>query len=255
MYKDFQRQLKLLTLQLVMEVLKHLDGAYALLFKSSLYPGEMVACKRGSPLILGIKEVPHGASLRLANVHDESVRHAAGSLECYVASDASAVVEHTKKCVLFRVFVQLLAAIVPALALRSRAPLPAPTPDTALAELPLNLPVTAELVATIRNMPPSAIPVHHMARCLSKLLRSPLVAAAKSHRLVGRRVVVLEDNDVLHARQGAWGIFNAKFTDRHVAVPRALETLDMEVANIMKGGCAPRICALGHVSAVHSIGC
>jgi glucosamine--fructose-6-phosphate aminotransferase (isomerizing) len=50
-------------------------------------------------------------------------------------------------------------------------------------------------------------------------------------------VVVLEDNDVLHARQGAWGIFNAKFTDRHAAVPRALETLDMEVAQIMKGGC------------------
>lgn len=41
--------------QLVMEVLKHLDGAYALLCKSSLYPGELVACKRGSPLILGIK--------------------------------------------------------------------------------------------------------------------------------------------------------------------------------------------------------
>lgn len=50
-------------------------------------------------------------------------------------------------------------------------------------------------------------------------------------------MVVLEDNDVLHARQGAWGIFNAKFTDRHAAVPRALETLDMEVAQIMKGGC------------------
>lgn len=39
----------------MMEVLKHLDGAYALLCKSSLYPGELVACKRGSPLILGIK--------------------------------------------------------------------------------------------------------------------------------------------------------------------------------------------------------
>lgn len=58
------------------------------------------------------------------------------------------------------------------------------------------------------------------------------------HLLALGRVVVLEDNDVVHARQGAWGIFNAKFTDRHAAVPRALETLDMEVAQIMKGGCA-----------------
>ena len=38
-----------------MEVVKHLDGAYALLIKSTAYPGELVACKRGSPLILGIK--------------------------------------------------------------------------------------------------------------------------------------------------------------------------------------------------------
>ena len=38
-----------------MEVSKHLEGAYALLIKSTAYPGELVACKRGSPLILGIK--------------------------------------------------------------------------------------------------------------------------------------------------------------------------------------------------------
>ncbi len=41
--------------QLIMEVLKKVEGAYALLFKSTHYPGELVACKRGSPLILGIK--------------------------------------------------------------------------------------------------------------------------------------------------------------------------------------------------------
>ena len=59
----------------------------------------------------------------------------------------------------------------------------------------------------------------------------------------GHRVVVLEDSDVLHLRHGAWGIFNAKHAE-NTAVSRALETLDMEVANIMKGGCArppPRI--------------
>ena len=41
--------------QLVCEVVKQLEGAYALLFKSSVYPGELVACRRGSPLILGMK--------------------------------------------------------------------------------------------------------------------------------------------------------------------------------------------------------
>ena len=43
------------SVQLVMEVLKKLEGAYALLIVSTHYPGEMVACKRGSPLILGVK--------------------------------------------------------------------------------------------------------------------------------------------------------------------------------------------------------
>ncbi len=42
-------------LQLVCEVVKQLEGAYALLIKSSVYPGELVACRRGSPLILGMK--------------------------------------------------------------------------------------------------------------------------------------------------------------------------------------------------------
>ena len=56
-----------------------------------------MACKRGSPLILGIKQSETGASLRLETVHDDSKRHQDESLECYIASDASAVVEHTKK--------------------------------------------------------------------------------------------------------------------------------------------------------------
>ena len=42
--------------QLVMEVMKKLEGAFALLIKSSHYPGELVACKRGSPMILGVRE-------------------------------------------------------------------------------------------------------------------------------------------------------------------------------------------------------
>jgi glucosamine--fructose-6-phosphate aminotransferase (isomerizing) len=39
-----------------MEIMKKLEGAYALLIKSRHYPGEMVAAKRGSPMIVGIKE-------------------------------------------------------------------------------------------------------------------------------------------------------------------------------------------------------
>ncbi len=58
--------------QLVCEVVKQLEGAYALLIKSSVYPGELVACRRGSPLILGMK---YGIQVGLAaDVAGELVR-------------------------------------------------------------------------------------------------------------------------------------------------------------------------------------
>ena len=71
--------------QLVMEVLSQLEGASALLFKSSHYPGQMVACRRGSPLIVGIREPKDTKS------------GSAVQFEAFVASDGAAVVEHTKQ--------------------------------------------------------------------------------------------------------------------------------------------------------------
>jgi glucosamine--fructose-6-phosphate aminotransferase (isomerizing) len=41
--------------QVVMEVMRQIEGAYALIFKSLHYPNELVACKCGSPLLLGVK--------------------------------------------------------------------------------------------------------------------------------------------------------------------------------------------------------
>lgn len=141
--------------KLVMEVMKKLEGAYALLIKSRHYPGEMVAAKRGSPMIVGIKEgqakksggglTHRSASItRLRDQYDES--HWRGPLEAWVASDASAVIEHTK------------------------------------------------------------------------------------------RVIVLEDNDVLHIVGGGYGIYNTAQADVETAVPRRLQLLEVEVDQIMKGG-------------------
>ena len=47
---------------------------------------------------------------------------------------------------------------------------------------------------------------------------------------------MLEDNDVVHLCKGAYGIFNVGHPDRSLAVPRVLQTLEMEVNHIMKGG-------------------
>ncbi|KAL3725643.1 hypothetical protein ACJRO7_030643, partial [Eucalyptus globulus] len=41
--------------QVVLEVMRYLDGAYALIFKSQHYPNDLIACKHGSPLLLGVK--------------------------------------------------------------------------------------------------------------------------------------------------------------------------------------------------------
>ena len=78
-------------LQLVALVMEHLEGAYAVLVKSRHYPGQLVACKRGSPLILGLRQGGGGGS------GGGSGAAAAAGFECFLASDASAVVEHTKK--------------------------------------------------------------------------------------------------------------------------------------------------------------
>lgn len=52
------------------------------------------------------------------------------------------------------------------------------------------------------------------------------------------RVIVLEDNDVLHLKQGVCSIFNALAEGdmRRKSVNRALLTLEMEVESIKKGG-------------------
>lgn len=176
--------------QLVMDVMSQLEGAYALLVKSTHYPGEMVACKRGSPLIMGVKKPSTsstGTGAEPALVNDGGDQKENGNLESpaaagggdglavgprdnpaakrrpgveyFLASDASAVVEHTK------------------------------------------------------------------------------------------RVVVLEDGDVVVMRRGTYEIFN--FGDgggggsglastaaaaASAPLPRALQTLNMEVSSIMKGG-------------------
>lgn len=96
--------------QVVMEVMRQLEGAYALLFKSPHFPNQLVACKRGSPLLLGVKvsasderksafemvggeqqQIGPGGSGVSSGVGTRAAR------ELFLASDASAVVEHTKK--------------------------------------------------------------------------------------------------------------------------------------------------------------
>lgn len=82
--------------QVVLEVMRHLEGAYALIFKSRHYPNELIACKRGSPLLLGVKELTEDTS-NVASFHDCKALSNGHPKELFLSSDAHALVEHTKR--------------------------------------------------------------------------------------------------------------------------------------------------------------
>jgi glucosamine--fructose-6-phosphate aminotransferase (isomerizing) len=62
--------------QAVADTLAHLEGAFGIAVISAKEPGVLIGARRGSPLVLGV-----------------------GENECILASDASAIVEHTQKVV------------------------------------------------------------------------------------------------------------------------------------------------------------
>ncbi|VDM77731.1 unnamed protein product, partial [Strongylus vulgaris] len=87
--------------QLVEVVIQQLEGAFALAFKSSKFPGQLVATRRGSPLLIGIKtnnENLQASQFPISYSKDAAaiVEHTK-QVEYFVASDAAAIVEHTKQ--------------------------------------------------------------------------------------------------------------------------------------------------------------
>ncbi|KAK3555718.1 hypothetical protein QTP86_029000 [Hemibagrus guttatus] len=95
------------------------EGAFALVFKSIHFPGEAVVTRRGSPLLIGIRSQYklsteqiliqyNGESKSVQNknyinkVDDSNALHSVNdrmAVEFYFASDASAIIEHTKKVI------------------------------------------------------------------------------------------------------------------------------------------------------------
>ncbi|KAI8614513.1 glutamine:fructose-6-phosphate amidotransferase [Chytriomyces sp. MP71] len=104
---------------LIKAVVKELEGAFAMLLKSTHFPNEMIATRRGSPLLIGVKtakklkvdfvDVEFGASEAAAAAGEQgpvkrdqsraflSEDGMPQQIEYYLASDPSAIVEHTKR--------------------------------------------------------------------------------------------------------------------------------------------------------------
>eukprot|EP00090_Calanus_glacialis_P002054 TRINITY_DN11544_c0_g1_i1.p1 TRINITY_DN11544_c0_g1~~TRINITY_DN11544_c0_g1_i1.p1 ORF type:complete len:704 (+),score=168.81 TRINITY_DN11544_c0_g1_i1:35-2113(+) len=123
--------------QLVEQTISQLEGAFACVFKSSLFPGECVATRRGSPMVIGIKsefgleadsipvqfDIAENKSFKSKEVkksdsmkkkkptllralsradfsNSQEVHTSDGdAIEYFFASDASAIIEHTNRVI------------------------------------------------------------------------------------------------------------------------------------------------------------
>lgn len=92
--------------RLVMHLMHSIEGAYALLVRSTAYPHELIACKKGSPLVLGLRPASGGAIA----VVQSSLKAPPGATpvapgvptqpaEYFFSSDPSALIEHTDRVV------------------------------------------------------------------------------------------------------------------------------------------------------------
>ncbi|EAX93534.1 SIS domain containing protein [Trichomonas vaginalis G3] len=102
-------------LQVIANTMKLVQGTFGAVFKSSLYPNEVVACRLSSPMLLGLKyegecEAKHAARLidmkrddLFGSVTDfnEPIYHQAPKpCELFLASDAPAFAEHTRDVII-----------------------------------------------------------------------------------------------------------------------------------------------------------
>ncbi|TBU18288.1 glucosamine-fructose-6-phosphate [Ordospora colligata] len=86
----------------IKNVAKQCDGAFAFVFVSSYFPNEMVIVRKSSPVLIGLKlaqgSIPK--SIRVVyDPYDNSGLGEATPSEVFVSSDASALIEHTRNIV------------------------------------------------------------------------------------------------------------------------------------------------------------
>uniref|UniRef100_A0AC34G613 Glutamine amidotransferase type-2 domain-containing protein n=1 Tax=Panagrolaimus sp. ES5 TaxID=591445 RepID=A0AC34G613_9BILA len=102
--------------QLVETTIQQLDGDFALAFKSRLFSNQLVASRRGSPLLVGIKSASriltddrltvNFSTEQIFDIEEDkgNIKVDSSAKKCYslgteyfFASDASAIIEHTKQ--------------------------------------------------------------------------------------------------------------------------------------------------------------
>uniref|UniRef100_A0A8C5G8D1 Glutamine--fructose-6-phosphate aminotransferase [isomerizing] 1 n=1 Tax=Gouania willdenowi TaxID=441366 RepID=A0A8C5G8D1_GOUWI len=86
---------------LVERVIKQLEGAFALVFKSRHFPGEAVSTRRGSPLLIGVRSKFELLTEQIpVQYNSGELLRPQGALDVYIVfveSTYSAIIEHTNK--------------------------------------------------------------------------------------------------------------------------------------------------------------
>uniref|UniRef100_A0A8C9YFF1 glutamine--fructose-6-phosphate transaminase (isomerizing) n=1 Tax=Sander lucioperca TaxID=283035 RepID=A0A8C9YFF1_SANLU len=83
---------------LVERVIKQLEGAFALVFKSRHYPGEAVSTRRGSPLLIGVRSEHELSTENIPIQYNTGDGHHHQFITCiHLISAHSAIIEHTNK--------------------------------------------------------------------------------------------------------------------------------------------------------------
>ncbi|KAG5511221.1 hypothetical protein JKF63_07163 [Porcisia hertigi] len=82
---------------LMLELSRLVEGAYALLIKSIYFPGQLVASRKGSPLMVGVRQTDRDGNVIKLYTYDSP--DPSKPLEVFFASDSNSFAEHTRNVV------------------------------------------------------------------------------------------------------------------------------------------------------------
>ncbi|KAJ4396724.1 glutamine--fructose-6-phosphate transaminase (isomerizing) [Gnomoniopsis smithogilvyi] len=176
-------------------VITELEGAYGLLIKSVHFPHEVVAARKGSPLVIGVKTQKR---MKVDFVDVEYTDEHGGALPAETASQNVALKKTAAKSTNGLLVPTLLGA--PDKSLLHRSQSRAFMTDD-------GMPMPTEFFL---SSDPSAIVEHT------------------------KKVMYLEDDDIAHIHEGSLNIHRLKKSDGSSNV-RSIQTLELELQEIMKG--------------------
>ena len=204
--------------RLVMLLMHELEGAYALIIRSQHFPGEVVACKRGSPLVMGMATAAQAADM---SSPQGSPQHE------YLSGDGGGSSRSLDS----------LPTQIPSSGMKGGLLRRTPRRDPSIYQV-AQVGLETELPRGFSFHPASPRTNGRPAREGDP--RCELFFASDASAIVEhtRQVVVLEDSDVVHVdSDGEVDVFS--FMDegvqRAVTQTRALITLDFELEQIMRG--------------------